>query len=153
MQELADVEDAATEAAFQAAQAGDQVPPSVTKAQPLVIQEPPAFPIPVDDTPTEPATSPRHADPGVRAWPVDLQLPTREYGPHPEPERYATRFVMNDGTEKHKKKLKEPIESVLKAWQIGEPVSMLWVSKHIQPCTSRSTSEGCFLYASSSICP
>ena len=49
MQELADVEDAATEAAFQAAQARDQVPPPVTKAQPPVIQEPPAVPISVND--------------------------------------------------------------------------------------------------------
>ena len=99
MAELAEVEDAAfvTEAALQAAQAGDQVPPPVTKAQPPVIQEPPAVPIPVEDAPTEPATSPRHVDPGVREWPVDLQLPTREYGPHPEPEHYATRFIVNDG--------------------------------------------------------
>ena len=50
MQELADVEDAATEAAFNAAQAGDQVPPPVTTAQPPVIQEPPVVSIPVDDT-------------------------------------------------------------------------------------------------------
>ena len=89
MQELADVEDAATETAFQAAQASDQAPP-VTKAQPPVIQEPLAVPNPIDDTPTEPATSPRHADQEVREWAVDLQLPTREYGPRQEPERYAT---------------------------------------------------------------
>ena len=94
MAELAEVKEAATEAAFQAVQAGDQVPPPVTKAQPPVIQEPPAVPI-VDDTPTEPETSPRHVDPAVREWPVDLQLPTREYAPHQKPERYATRFVMN----------------------------------------------------------
>ena len=33
----------------------------------------------------------------LREGPVELQLPTREYGPHPEPERYPTRYVMNYG--------------------------------------------------------
>ena len=84
MQELAEFEDAATEAAFNAAHQGDQVPPPVVKAS-QVAQEPAAAPIQVDDTPTEPATSPRHVDPEVREWPVQLQLRTREYGPHPEP--------------------------------------------------------------------
>ena len=41
MQELAEVEDAATEAAFNAAHQGDQVPPPVAKA-PQVAQEPAA---------------------------------------------------------------------------------------------------------------
>ena len=57
MAELAEVEDAATEAAFNAACPGDQVPPPVAKA-PQVVQEPVAAPIHVDDTPTKPATSP-----------------------------------------------------------------------------------------------
>ena len=97
MAELAKVEDAATEAAFNAAQSGDQVPPPMAKAPPQVVQEPAAAPIQVDDTPMEPAISPRQVDPEARGWPVQLQLPSREYGPHPEPERYATRFIMNDG--------------------------------------------------------
>ena len=42
MQELADVEDAATEAALNAVQTGGQILPPLTKAQPPVIQEPPA---------------------------------------------------------------------------------------------------------------
>ena len=115
MQELADVEGAPTEAAFNAAQAGDQVPPPLTKAQPPVIQEPPAVPIPVDDAPTEPATSPRHADPAAREWPVDLQLPTREYGPHQEQERYATRFIVNDGQwtqEEHEQVLCKAVQGI-----------------------------------------
>ena len=114
MAELADFEDAATEAAFQAAQAGDQAPP-VTKAQPPVIQEPPAVPISVDDTPTEPATSPRHADPEVQEWAVDLQLPTREYGPREEPEQYATRFIVNEGQwtpEEHEQVLRKASQAV-----------------------------------------
>ena len=96
MAEMAELVDAAADAAVQAARTGDQAPP-VTKAQPPVIQETPAVPIAVDDTPTEPATSPRHVDPQVQEWPVELQLPTREYGPHPEPEVYPCRFVMSDG--------------------------------------------------------
>ena len=126
-----------------------------TKASPPVLQEPPAVPIAIDDTPTEPATSPRHADPSAQEWPVDLQLPAREYGPQEEPERYATRFIVNEGQwtpEEHEqvlrkaaqavnvkywivkleKKLREPIENMLKVWQIGEPELKLWVSKHIQ---------------------
>ena len=85
MQELADAEDAATEAAFHAAQAGDQAPP-VSKATSLALQEHIAVPSSVDDTPTEPATSPRRINPQVQEWPVELQLPTREIGPRPEPE-------------------------------------------------------------------
>ena len=91
MQELADAEDVATEAAFQAAQAGDRAPPA-SRASPQAPQEPTAVPSPVNDTPTEPATSLRHVDPQVREWPVELQLPTGEIGPRPEPEVYPTRF-------------------------------------------------------------
>ena len=107
MQQLAEVEDAATAAEFQA---GDQAPSPVAKAPPPVVQEPPAAPIPVDDAPTEPATSPRQIDPEAREWPVQLQLPSREYGPQEEPERYATRFVVNDGQwtpEEHEVQLRQ----------------------------------------------
>ena len=84
------------EAAFQAAQTGDRAPP-ITKAPPPAIQEPPTVPISVDDTPMEPATSPRRVDPQIQEWPVELQLATRKYGPRPEPEVYPCRYVMNDG--------------------------------------------------------
>ena len=50
-----------------------------------------------NEVPTEPATSPRQVDPDAREWPFELQLPTRECGPHSEPEQYPTRYVMNGG--------------------------------------------------------
>ena len=93
IQQLAEVEDDATEASFQqAAQPGVQAPPPV-------VQEPPAAPIQVDDdAPTEPAVSPRQVDPEAREWPVQLKpIQGRVYGPQEEPERYPTRFIMNDG--------------------------------------------------------
>ena len=96
MAELAEAEDAATAAALQAVQAGDRAPP-VSKASPPTVQETQAVPISVDDTPTEPATSPRRVDPPVQGWPVEVHLPTREYGPRPEPEIYPIPFVMSDG--------------------------------------------------------
>ena len=68
MAELAEIKDAATEAAFQAARVEDRAPP-VSKAPPPAIQEPQAVPISVDDTLTEPATSPRRVDPQVQEWP------------------------------------------------------------------------------------
>ena len=153
MHELADAEDAATEAAYTAAHHDDQVPPPMAKAA-QVAQQPTAAPIQIDETPTEPATSPRHADPEVREWPGDLQLPTREHGPHPEPERYATRYVMNDGQwtpEEHEqvlrkalkqsmsmhgiehrvKKLNEPTLHMLVKWKSGKPASKQQASKRI----------------------
>ena len=92
MAEVADLVDAANGAAVQTAQTGDQAPP-VSKPARLTM----AVPSPVDDTPTEPATSLRSTDPQVQEWPVELQLPTREIGPRPEPEVYPCRFLMNDG--------------------------------------------------------
>ena len=91
MAEMAELVDAAADATVQAAHRRSST------SSPPVIQETPAVPIAVDDPPTEPATSPRHVDPQVQEWPVELQLPTREYGPHPEPEVYPCRFLMNDG--------------------------------------------------------
>ena len=76
-----------------AAQTGVQAPP-VSKAAPL---QPTIAPSSIDDTPTEPATSPRMIDPQAREWPVELQLPTREIGPREEPERYPTRLIVNEG--------------------------------------------------------
>ena len=52
VQELADAEDVATEAAFQAAHMGDQAPPVSKAAHP----QPTVAPSSIDDTPTEPAT-------------------------------------------------------------------------------------------------
>ena len=87
MAELAELEDVATAAAFQAAQIGDHAPP-VSKAAP---QQPTGGPSSINDTPTEPATSPRQVDPQMREWPVELQLPTGEIGPREEPEVYPIR--------------------------------------------------------------
>ena len=52
----------------------------------------------IDDTPTEPATSPRVMEVPVQRWAPELQLPTLEQGPREEPERFATRYILNDGT-------------------------------------------------------
>ena len=54
-----------------------------------------------DEVPTEPALTPRsqHQDvPGSPRWVEELQLPSLEYGPRPEPERFAIRFILNDGS-------------------------------------------------------
>ena len=55
------------------------------------------MPSSIDDTPTEPATSPRMLSSQVREWPMELQLPTGEIGPREEPERYPTRFILSEG--------------------------------------------------------
>ena len=118
MAELADVEDVATEAAFQAAHMGDRAPPT-SKATPPQLTVAPSS---IDDTPTEPATSPRMIDPQAREWPLELQLPTREIGPRPEPEVYPTRFIVNDGQcqwtpEEHDEELRKAAQAVnLYAW-------------------------------------
>ena len=52
----------------------------------------------IEDTPTEPATSPRVTEVPVQRWAQELQLPTLEHGPREEPERFATRYILNDGT-------------------------------------------------------
>ena len=152
---MADLVDAADDAAVQVAHAGDQAPP-VMKAQSPVTQEPTAVPRSIDETLTEPATTPRQIDSEAREWPVEVQLPTLEYGPRPEPEVYPCRYVMNNGqrTEKehaahlHKagqatnlyiwnrevQKPKGTIESLIKVWQLGELVSKVQASKHIQLC-------------------
>ena len=56
---------------------------------------------PQEEVPTEPATSPRtqiQEVPVRRDYVEELQLPSLEYGPRPEPERFATRYILNDGT-------------------------------------------------------
>ena len=171
---MADLVDAADGAAVPTAQAGDQAPP-VSKASPATPREPQAVPISVDDTPTEPATSPRCIDPEVQEWAVELQLPTREYGPHPEPEVYPCRCVMNDGQwteEEHAAHLYKAgqaqmsvrgIEKLVKKPK-GTTVSMLKYGRLARPrpsdesqdpsiCASWATSQGCFIDASSSRCP
>ena len=51
-----------------------------------------------DDAPTEPATSPRVIEVPVHPTYVEeLRLPSREYGPHEEPERFVTKWVSRDG--------------------------------------------------------
>ena len=58
---------------------------------------PPSMPaVSIDETPTEPATSPR-----LRPCPFyleELRLPTREIGPRDEPEKFVTRWLVNDGS-------------------------------------------------------
>ena len=54
-----------------------------------------------EEVPTEPATSPRsqiHEVPVRRHYFEELQLPSMEYGPRPEPERFASRYIFDDGT-------------------------------------------------------
>ena len=54
-----------------------------------------------DEVPTEPALTPRSLPqdvPGSPRWVEELQLPSLEYGPRPEPERFAIRFILNDGS-------------------------------------------------------
>ena len=40
----------------------------------------------------------RQNGPGSPRWVEELQLPTLEYGPRPQPEVFVTPFVLNDGT-------------------------------------------------------
>ena len=47
---------------------------------------------------TEPATSLKVMEVPVQRWAPELQLPTLEQGPREEPERFATRYILNDGT-------------------------------------------------------
>ena len=68
-----------------------QVPPS---------SEAPVPAVPIDEVPTEPATSPRSQVVEVPVHPryiEELRLPSREYGPHPEPERFVTRWISREG--------------------------------------------------------
>ena len=54
---------------------------------------------PQEEVPTEPATSPRsqvHEAPVHPNYLEELRLPSLEYGPHPEPERFATRWISRD---------------------------------------------------------
>ena len=69
-----------------------QAPPRSKASMPAVYH---------DEVPTEPATSPRsqiHEVPVLPEYVEELQLPSLEYGPRPEPERFATRYILNDGT-------------------------------------------------------
>ena len=50
----------------------------------------------IDETPTEPATSPRTRP--VPFYVEELRLPTREIGPQDEPEKFVTRWLVNDGS-------------------------------------------------------
>ena len=86
MQELAEVEDAATQQAFQG---NTQMMPQQQQPQEHPIRN-------EEDVPTEPATSPRQVDPQAREWPAQLApVQGRLYGPQQEPERYANPYVMN----------------------------------------------------------
>ena len=85
MAEMADLVDAAEVTA---------PAPPLTKASPSQSMRTAS----IDDTPTEPATSPRVMEVPVQRWVQELQLPTGEIGPREESEIFATRFIVNDGT-------------------------------------------------------
>ena len=68
-----------------------QAPPQSKASMPGVYQ---------DEVPTEPATSPMsqvHEVPVHPTYIEELRLPSREHGPHPEPERFVTKWVSRDG--------------------------------------------------------
>ena len=82
---ITDMADAVDE--YEAAQA----PPQSKASMPAVYHE---------EVPTEPATSPRSQVTEVPVLPThieELRLPSREYGPHPEPERFVTRWASRGG--------------------------------------------------------
>ena len=54
-------------------------------------------PVSIEDTPTEPVTSPRTMEVPIRTWVEELRLPTRETGPREGLERFASRVILNDG--------------------------------------------------------
>ena len=49
-----------------------------------------------DEVATEPATSPRSQFREIPEYLEELRLPSLEYGPHPEPERWVTRWITRD---------------------------------------------------------
>ena len=84
MADMADLVDAAEEAA--------PAPPLTKAPSPGSMRT-----VSIDDTPTEPATSPRKIEVPEPRWPTELQLPTGMFGPMEEPEQFPTRWILNDG--------------------------------------------------------
>ena len=75
----------------------------------------PAPPLDTDDGTTEPATSPRLTEAPVQLWAEELQLPTREIRPREEPERFVTKFILNDGRwtqEEHEALLRKAAQAI-----------------------------------------
>ena len=152
MAELAAFEDAATEAALQAAQASDQAPP-VTKAQPPVIQEPPAEQFQsmthrrnqrhlqgmlIQEFKNGQLISSFQLESMVlvknqNAMLLD-SLSMKVNGLQKNMSKCCVKHLkpsmLNTGIEKLAKKLKEPIEHMLKAWLIGEPVLKRCILEH-----------------------
>ena len=111
----------------------------------------------------------------MREWPVELQLPTREIGPRPEPEVYPVRYIVNDGQwtpEEHVEVLRKAAQAGnYYAWnreareeaerQNQEYVRSMseWKAEvesrgfKDHPSPSWSTSQGNFIHACSSKCP
>ena len=90
--------------------------PRAARPQPTVV------PSSIDDTPTEPATSPRMIDPqvqrmasGASSFQHKVRLVHAE-----EPEKYPTRFIVNDGQwtpEEHEEELRKAAQAgKLYAW-------------------------------------
>ena len=87
MQQLAEVEDAATVEAFQQG--------AKTMLQDPQPQEHQARE--EDEVPTEPATSPRQINPQARAWPAQLPPPQGPiHGPQDKPERYPNPYICDE---------------------------------------------------------
>ena len=103
IQELAEVEDTATQQAFQT---DAQMP------QQQQSQEHPARN--EEDVPTEPATSPQQVDPQAREWPVQVApVQGRAYGPQQELECNAQEAVLaHQWVVNVEKKQSEKIESM-----------------------------------------
>ena len=91
---------------------------------------------PRSKAPTEPATSPRsqiHEVPVQSAFVEELRLPSREYGPHPEPERFASRHILNDGTmtqEAYEELTRKAAQSFV-TWRENDDKQKLQNMKHI----------------------
>ena len=49
-----------------------------------------------EEVPTEPAVTPRSQFGEIPEYLEELRLPRLEYGPHPEPERWVTRWITRD---------------------------------------------------------
>ena len=69
----------------------------------------------IDDTPTEPATSPRETEAQYQRWPTELRLPTGFIGPLEEPEVFPTKWILNDGRwteEEHEALLRKAAQAI-----------------------------------------
>ena len=134
--------------------------------------------IPQEEVPTEPAITPRsqlHDAPGSTRTIEELQLPSLECGPRPEPERFANRYILNDGSlpqqeyERLARKAsqafnnrdmeRERRQAEAAAHEAHERSIAEWEAKlpgqgtGSSSTSKRSTSSSSFIYARASKCP